>query len=246
MIRTVIIEDNDRLQMDMSRLVSQQPGFRVDGVAASVTSAIEVIQEFQPDLVLLDVTLQGGNAFDVLEKTMHLNFKIIFFTAFHEYAIKAIKYGALDYLMKPLNETEVIAALEKVSKDYFNKEQVNIAVQEFTQKNIHRKVVLKTERVIQIVTLDEIIYCHSDNGYTTFYLTNGRKILTSKYLKEYEEFLPETYFLRTHQSYLVNKSFIEQYRTEGSLGFLILKDHSEIPVAYRKRELIKMFLNSKD
>jgi two-component system LytT family response regulator len=240
MIRTVIIEDNDRLRLDMSNLVSRQPGFRVEGAASSVNGAIKIIQEIQPDLVLLDVSLQGGTAFDVLEKTLHLNFKIIFFTAFHEYAIKAIKAGALDYLLKPVNEIELLVALEKIPKNHYNKEQVNIAVQEFTHKSPSNKVVIRSQNYFQVVSFDEIIYCHSDNGYTTFYLTNGRKILTSKYLKEYGEQLPETIFLRPHQSYLVNTSFIDRYRLDG---FLILKDNSEIPVAIRKRESVREFLN---
>jgi two-component system LytT family response regulator len=241
MIKTAVIEDNKRLQKEIVAMVENVPGFRVEGTAGSVANAVDLIISKQPDLLLLDVALQDGSAFEILEKTIHLNYQIIFLTAHHEYALKAIKFGALDYLIKPLDEIEFYVALRKITKEHNQKEQIKIALEAFSEKSKNNRLVLHSSNRFQIVTLDQIIYCQSDNGYTTFHLVGDKKILTSKYLKEYEDVLSNTDFLRVHQSYLVNKKFIEVYMD----GNLILNDNSQIPVSHRKRELIMEFLKGK-
>lgn len=242
MIRTAVIEDNFRLQQEIVEMVNKVPGFIVDGSADGVATGISLLNQKHPDLLLLDIALQDGTAFDILEATIYLNYKIIFLTAFEQYAIKAIKYGALDYLIKPLNESEFSDALRKVAREHSYKEQVSIALEAYTQNKQNARLVLRTTDHFQIISLDEIIYCHSDNGYTTFHLIGNRSVLTSKYLKEYEDVLPPNIFIRPHQSYFVNKAFIEFYHPDG---WLTLKDKTIIPVAHRKRELIMEFIKGK-
>lgn len=240
MIRVVIIDDEPAIRKDTQALLQQQPGFIVAATCGSVQEAKILIPATQPDLLLLDIELQDGTGFDILQQ-VEIHCRVIFITAYHEYAIRAIKYGALDYLLKPLDEEELKAALDKVrrsSLDQPQQEQLALAKQSFQQQGMQNRIVLRSQQYLQIVPFEEILYCQSDAGYTTFFLTDQRKIVVSKSIKDYEELLPN-WFIRPHQSYLVNHNYIDRYHKDG---YLVLRNGVEIPVATRRKEIIIEYL----
>jgi len=236
--RVVIIDDQPAIRTDAAALMKMQENYVVVGACGSVQEALTVIPATEPDLLLLDISLGDGSGFDILEKFSPIPFKVIFLTAHTEYALKAIKFGALDYLLKPINENELQTALNKVVPS--SRDQVSIARQQFQHPGTPNRIVLRSQQYLHAIEINEIIYCHSHEGYTTFYLRDGKKILTSRHLKEYEEMLPSIQFLRTHQSYLINTQFIDKYQKED--GYLILRDGTQIPVASRRiSEIIEYF-----
>jgi len=242
MIRTLIIEDEPAIRKEIAYLVNQQTDFRLLGTAASVKDALKLIGDTQPDLVLMDIQLTDGTAFDILDQLNEVTFKIIFITAYNHFAIKAIKYGSLDYLLKPLDESELKAVMQSIviKQDddlYTQQQKLSIAASQNQpdESNLESRMILATQESLQVIQLKDIVYCQSDGGYTWFYLVSGEKILISKPLKYYDELLPEEWFLRPHQSYLVNIIYVDKYM---KVGDLILKNKKEIPVSTRRKEYI--------
>jgi len=182
-----------------------------------------------------------GNAFDLLEQLAPANFKVIFLTAYEKHAIRAIKFGALDYLLKPLDETELQAAITRIPDSRpTTTDHYRIAQQRFKQGTAASRIVLNSQKDSLVVELQDIMYCHSHAGYTTFHLSGNKKIITSRHLKEYEDILPASSFVRPHKSYLVNSSYVSKFQKDG---MLVLKDGTAIPVAVRRRYTITGFLN---
>ena len=242
LVRVVIVEDQPTIRTHIQTLIQRQHGFIVVGTCGSVKEAVILIPSTQPDLLMLDISLSDGNAFDILQN-ISLDFKVIFLTAHKEHAIRAIKYGALDYLLKPIDETELQQALEKVKKvNSIKAEQVDFIEQHYKKNTDPQQLVLPSHQFLQIVNIDEIVYCQSDAGYTTFFMADGRKMLTSKYLKEYEELLPVNNFVRTHQSYIVNRRYIDRFHKEDN--YLVLRDGSKIPVSVRRKDVVRNYLTN--
>ncbi|ATL49936.1 DNA-binding response regulator [Chitinophaga caeni] len=241
MIKTIIIEDEPAIQKEIEWLVNQEEDLELVGTAGTVFSATELIRTQQPDLALMDIQLTDGTIFDVLQQLDDIPFQVIFITAYNHYAIKAIKLGALDYLLKPLDEKELQEALGKVRAKNFDPstQQQQISVAESRLKNemlsLEDPMVLHTLEYLQVLQLKEIIYLKSEGSYTNFILTGNRKIMVSKPLKYYQDLLPERWFLRPHQSYLVNTTLIDRYI---KTGYIILKDKTQIPVSVRKKEAV--------
>jgi two-component system LytT family response regulator len=240
MIRVVIIDDEPAIRKDTQSLMQQQPGFVVVGMCGSVQEANIIIPATQPDLLLLDIQLPDGTGFDILQ-SLQTPCKVIFITAYHDHALRAIKYGALDYLLKPLDKEELETALAKLGQSNVaqpQQDQLSIARQSFQQGALPNRIVLRSQQYLQVVPFEEIMYCQSDAGYTTFFLTGNRKIVVSKSIKEYEELLP-AYFMRPHQSYLVNHHFIDRYHKDG---YLVLRNDTEIPVSTRRKDFVNEYL----
>jgi len=242
MIRTLIIEDEPAVRKEIEYLVKQEQEFILLGSETNVKDALTLIKATQPQLVLMDIQLTDGTAFDILDQLNEINFQIIFITAYNHFAIKAIKYGSLDYLLKPLDETELRTAMQRVASQQGNsllqqQQQLMIAgsQKQTGQSDMESRMVLATQESLQVIQLKDIVYCQSEGGYTWFNLTSGEKILISKPLKYYDDLLPEEWFLRPHQSYLVNIKYVDKYL---KVGDLILKDKTEIPVSSRRREQI--------
>ncbi len=243
MIRTLIIDDEPAIRKDIEWLLQRHPGFVVLGSCGSVADARVMIPNTAPDLLLLDIELSDGTGFDLLRDLPDRPFRVIFITAYNQHAIRAIKFGAYDYLLKPVDEDELTAALERLrsEKESISKIQFEVAESHLQNKRpgLQHRIVLRSQQYLQVVAFDEILYCQSDGSYTTFFLSDKRKITVSKPIKEYEELLPENWFIRTHQSYIVNHHFIDRFLKDG---LIILRDGTEIPVATRKREYIRQFL----
>lgn len=238
-----IVEDEPAVRKELVWLVSQEQDFNLVGTATNVKDGLALIKEKAPQLVLMDIQLTDGTAFDLLNQLANVNFKIIFITAYNHFAIKAIKYGALDYLLKPLQESELKIALDNFKKNVHHKEeqqqQQQLAIANHLnsdgQVNPESRIVIHSMDYLQVLQLKDIVYCMSDGSYTTFFLTENRKIMTSRPLKHYEELLPEQWFVRPHQSYLVNLTYVDKLIKSG---LLILKNKTEIPVSIRKKDYV--------
>lgn len=241
MLQTIIIEDEPAIRKEIEWLVNKEEDLELTGTSGTVFGAIEVIRKQNPDLVLMDIQLTDGTAFDVLQGLDSIPFQVIFITAYNHYAIKAIKFGALDYLLKPLDEKELQTALTKVRGKNFDQtvqqQQISVSSSQFKNEELglEDQIVLHTMEYLQVLQLKEIIYLKSEGSYTNFVLTDNRKIMVSKPLKHYQDLLPEKWFLRSHQSFLINTTFIDRYI---KTGYIILKDKTQIPVSVRKKELV--------
>jgi two-component system LytT family response regulator len=246
MIKVVIVDDEPENRSQNKQLLTRNfPNIDVVAEAGSVDSAVEKIKKHRPHLVLMDIEIIGGTGFNILQQLKPYNFKVIFITAFNDFALKAIKFSAMDYLVKPIDEYEFIQAIEKAlsqieSDDNFNK-QNEYLLDFFKKQNQLGNIILRTSEAIHLVEISEIVYCKSDNAYTSFFLTSGEVIIVSKNLKEYSQMLNDYGFLRPHQSYLVNLKYIKKVdKSDG--GFVVLKNGKEIPVSVRqKKKLIEIF-----
>lgn len=247
MIKAVIIDDEPELrELNRSLLAKNFDEIEISGTAGAVDEAIELIDNLQPQLILLDIRLTDGTGFQILQKIKSYKYNVIFITAYSEFAIKAIKLSAIDYILKPINEKEFCQAVERALES-INSSKIQAQVETFfnyyERRTQNRRIVLKTTESISIVEISEIIYCRSDNTYTTFYLNNKEKILISRPMKEYEELLSEYGFFRPHQSFLVNLQYILRLdKSDG--GFLILRDHTEIPVSIRRKSRLIQVLEN--
>jgi two-component system LytT family response regulator len=240
--KVLIVEDQPRVRKDLEVLVRQQAGFMVVGSCGSVKEAIELILSTVPEIVLLDVSLEDGDAFDILDKFPKMPFKVIFLTGSKEHAFRAIKIDAVDYLLKPVDSNELKQALDKAVQA--TPIPVELLYKALNRSDTQDRIVIRSTEYWQTVVFSDILYCHGDSVYTTFFLTDNRKLVTSKHLKYYEEHLPTNWFLRPHQSYIVNHHYIEGYRHRRDDLILILKGGIEIPVAWRRRHLVITFFNN--
>lgn len=245
-MKVLIIDDEKRTRELIAKMIDS---FELDitcfPVGENVQSGIQAIQEIQPDLVLLDIQMPDGTGFELLNSIENRNFEVIFITAFEEYALKAIKFSALDYVLKPIDGDELLAALKKaigaINKKV-DKQQIE-ALNHNIQTNAKKRLVLKTHESVHVVELEDIIRCEADRNYTFFFLKDKRKILVSKTLKEYETLLPPSMFFRVQQSHLVNVNYVDRFDKKNG-GSVVMKDNTEVPLSPAKKEaFFKMLEN---
>lgn len=236
MISIAVVDDEARARETIIDILGLSPvELSIVGEADSVNSAYELIVSKSPDLILLDINLPDGTGFDLLKKFDKVLFKVVFITAHQEYALKAFKYSAVDYIMKPITAAELLGAVENVN-DGLNKEETALKLNTLLL-NLEKlkKIVLKTAESIHIINVSQIIRCEADVNYTTFFLADGKKLMVSKPLKEYDELLGTAGFFRTHQSHLVNLEHISRYdKTDG--GYLVMDNNVIVPVSVRKKD----------
>jgi two-component system LytT family response regulator len=247
MIKTIIVEDEQK-SMDMLAGIIQKhcPELSLVGMARSVKEGVELIETLAPELVFLDISMPDGSGFDLLEKVSGLKFEIIFATASDQHAIKAIKYSACDYLLKPIDIEELINAAQKVVKRKNavpNMENLQFLIQHLKRADeSFQKITLPTGNAYEIVNIKDIIRCEADGSYTTFYLSDKRKLMISAGLKHYEELLPETDFIRVHHHHLINMNQVVRFLKEDG-GYAIMSDGSKIEISRRKKEAFMERLN---
>lgn len=246
MIRALVIDDENRTRELISKMINSF-GLEINAISSgeSVSSGLAAIEEHNPDVVFLDIQMPDGTGFDLLKAIPNKNFEVVFITAHEEFAIKAIKFSALDYILKPIDPEELKQTVVRVLQTIENKkdEKQFEALQYNLQSSQKRKLVLKTQESIHIVELDTIIRCEADKNYTSFFLTGGKKIIVSRTLKEYENLLNGYNFLRVQQSHLINLDFVARY-DKGNGGSVIMKDDSEVPLSPAKRELFFKILEN--
>ncbi|MDN3618981.1 LytTR family DNA-binding domain-containing protein [Polaribacter undariae] len=244
---TAILVDDMPVALEMlaTDVSNNHPEIKIIGKAKSVVEAAKLLRKQQPDILFLDIMLGDGTGFDILEIFPDLKSKIIFVTASDAFAIKAFKFAAIDYILKPYSDEDLAISIEKAqSQIQPDKEQLHVLQEAVTAPNNKpNKISLHTSEKIIVVNIENIIRCKSDNNYTTFYFKDNSKILVSKTLKYYADMLKEVGFLRVHQSHLVNTTFIKEFiKSDG--GYLMLTEGSNIPVSVRKRTEVLEELNS--
>lgn len=246
MKKALIIDDENRTRELIAKMITSF-GFDIEAIPAgeNVQSGIKAIEEIKPDIVFLDIQMPDGTGFDVLKSVKNKNFEVVFITAHEEFAIKAIKFSALDYLLKPIDPSELRAAVEKAIKAVDDKKEDSQfeALQNNIQPSQKRRLVLKTQESVYVVELHEIIRCEADRNYTSFFLVGGKKILVSKTLKEYETLLSSHNFLRVQQSHLINLDYVDRY-DKGNGGSVVMKDGSEVPLSPAKRDIFFKILEN--
>jgi two-component system, LytTR family, response regulator len=204
-------------------------------------AALKFIDEQKPQLVFLDIEMPGMNGFELLEACDERNFEVVFTTAYNEYAIKAIRHSALDYLLKPVNKNELVEAVERVGegKTTGSSSRVNMLLDLLGNKKSRGKIALPTMEGLIVIDPVDILYCESESAYTRFFMTDKRCITVSKVLKDAEALLTDKGFFRVHASYLINMSYVERY-IRGDRGEVIMSNGKNIPVSRTKR---RDFLN---
>lgn len=244
MLRTIVIDDEPNARQVVKNIVELYcSSAEVVGEAESVKSGVKMIGELKPDLVLLDIKMPDGTGFDLLKKVVNVDFHFIFITAFEEFAIKAIKQSALDYIVKPINTNELVSAIEKANltplKESDQLSKLDTFDHNSDKDSANKRLILNTQDSIYVVQIEDIISCKADKNYTEVNVLNKKKLVISKTLKDFEDMLVGCGFFRTHQSYLVNLKYINRYE-KGLGGTIIMQDLSRIPVSSRKKDA---FLN---
>lgn len=246
MIRALIVDDELHCRENLQMLVEDFcPEVQLVGTAPSADKAKEILESDDVDLVFLDIMMPKTDGFGLLDSLNKRNFAIVFTTAHSEFAMKAIKTGAIDYLQKPIDITELQEAVKKVGEktksnqniqeveDTVKKVLAQMGVDQGTQHSTTNEIAIPTREGLEIVRHKEIVRLEGNDSYTTIYLSDGRKFLSSKTIKVYESHLPERYFMRVHKSHVLNLSYLKAFsRTGGNIA--VLRNGDQVPVARRK------------
>lgn len=245
MIKAIIVDDEPNCCEILATLLERYcPQVKVADICYSGKTALTAIIETNPDIVFLDIEMPHMNGFELLEKLQSVNFKLIFTTSYDQYAIKAIRFSALDYLLKPIDREELQNAVKKamLSIDQPIPQQFEVLMQKINKTgNGGQKIALPTMEGLLMIAIDSIISCASERNYSILYLKEKKKIVISRPLKEMEELLEDHSFLRVHHSYMVNLKEISKYiRGEG--GYLIMSDGSNVDISRSKKEILMLKL----
>lgn len=243
MIKAILIDDIEQARITFKKdLEVYATNVEIIGEASGVVEGAKLLKTMTPDILFLDIQMQDGSGFDLLDILPEINFKIIFITASDAYAIKAFRYAAIDYLLKPVDPDELVAAMEKYRNNKAD-ESEKYKLLNYSLKNSNRpneRLALHAQDKIHIVDIATILRCESNVNYTEFFFKDAKRIVVSKTLKEFEDILSDQGFYRVHQSHLVNTKMIKEFvKVEG--GHLIMSDGKMVPVSTRKRaEVVRM------
>jgi two-component system LytT family response regulator len=246
MIRAIIVEDEVTARETLSDLLLHYcPQVAILALTDSVKSAVPLIKMHHPELVFLDIEMPFENGFQLFEKFPHQNFCVIFITAYDQYAIKAIKFSAMDYLLKPVNPDELIVAIEKMQhRKLIEEEQrkkIDVLLNSLDHSKKLKQIALPSSKGSVFVDVDTIVRCSADSNYTRFHLSDGKSHLITKNLGEYEELMSGHHFFRVHHSHLVNLNHIKTY-IRGNGGYVVMSDLVQVEVSRRKKgEFLKIF-----
>lgn len=242
MLKLILIDDEERVRLALAQMLHlYHPEYEVVASCSTLSSAIEAIRQQPPDVVLVDIEIGHENGFGIFKAFPKPSFKVIFITAYQQYAIQAFRFAALDYLLKPI-QADLLADTLKRATEELQRDKLNLRLDAFLHNTSSppkagKKIVLKTAESIHLVELNTIMYCEADGGYTNFYLSDKSRIMVSTTLGEYEELFESFGYCRIHQSYLLNLHYFKRYdKADG--GMAILKDNSKLPVATRKKDLL--------
>jgi len=247
MAKIMIIDDETHCLNVLNKLIKKvHPDYEITGSFNNPAEGLECIRNHPPDLLFLDIEMPVLNGFALLDKILPIDFDIIFTTAYDQYAIRAFQYSAINYLLKPITEKNIVQALsnwekrrKKTSMEQWQMLQNNLSE---TEKDIS-KIALPTGVGYHIVEIKDIVRCESDNTYTNFFFEDDNKLLICRTLKEIEEMLGEYGFLRVHQSHLINPNFVKGILKQDG-GSVVMKDDKEIPVSRQKRREMNGILES--
>jgi two-component system, LytTR family, response regulator len=244
-MKTIIIDD----ELDCVKLLSLQlkltcPEINIVAECTQSLEGIKLIQDLKPDIVFLDIEMPRLNGFQMLEALGEINFSLVFVTAYDKFAVKAFRYAAIDYLLKPIETKELQDCIKKIEKQLkTDQRQLDMLKSQYSpNKKIHPdKIALPFQNGVSFVLVEEIIYCEADDNYTKFYLKNGQVCLVSKTLRDIQETLEERNFLRVHRQFLINLNHINRY-VKGEGNYLVMTNEVSIPVARNQKEkLVERF-----
>jgi two-component system, LytTR family, response regulator len=237
-MRTLIIDDEADCR-NATRLTIKKycPDVQIIGEATGVTEGLMAIKNLNPDLVLLDVQMQDGTGFDLVEKLGHFGFKLIFITSFDQFALKAFRCSAIDYVLKPIEPEIMIRAIAKARETQTSKQiqqQVEILL---NREKTPQRLALPVQDGLIMIEVEQVAYCGSNSNYTTFFMANGSKHVVSRTMKDFEDLFPETLFMRIHKSYLVNVKFITRY-IKGDGGEVVMHNKAQLPVSRMRKDAL--------
>lgn len=246
-MKAIIIDDEPNNISNLQLMLAAHcAAVKVVDTAINADEGRQAILLHQPDIVFLDIQMPGKNGFELLQSLPNPGFEVIFVTGFDKYGIQAVKFSAIDYLLKPIVTAELIAAVERAVQKTENKKRNNqlenllAFLQEKNNKGEH-KIALPSAKEIRFVNPHDIMYCEANNNYTIFYLASGEKLTISKPLFEYDELLEAYGFIRCHNSYLVNSFFVKSMVKENG-DALVLENECQVPVSRQKRDFVKKSL----
>jgi two-component system LytT family response regulator len=246
MINAVVVEDENRtLDLIVRTVETYSPNVSIVARANDMKSGIGAINEHEPDLVLLDIKLKDGSGFELIDHFNPPDFKTIFISSYADYAIKAIKYNAIDYILKPVKEEGLAQAIKKADDliRYEEKLQAKALGESLKNLNNDHRLVLKSSDQVHLININDIIHVEADGNYSIFYLTEDRKVMASKSTKEYEESLFDQGFHRIHKSHIVNINKMSYFdKVDG--GTLVMCNGDQVPVASRKRDILMELFDS--
>ncbi|MBT1706393.1 LytR/AlgR family response regulator transcription factor [Chryseosolibacter indicus] len=236
--KTVIIEDEEKSLYVLEELIGQYaPDFQLCGTASHVDNAIELIANVSPQVVFMDIRIADGTGFDVLQQLTHRNFELVMVTAYESHALEAFRFAAIDYILKPIGIQEFELAVERVRKRLWDKNHaatVDLLIHTLKRQDQEKKLSIATLTGYEFVDPNEIIWCKSDNAYTTFYLNNKTKLTSSRNIGFYERILSIQNFYRINHSIMINTHFIKSY-VKGKGGYVIMQDGTQLEVSQRKK-----------
>ena len=237
-MKAVLIDDEPKNIRVLKKLLTEFcPQVSIVGEASGIEDALPVIRQGQPDVVFLDIEMPYGNAFDLLDKLIPIEFEVIFITAFDSYALRAFKYSALDYLLKPVSIEELVTAVNRVEKKLQHNTNAHLLnlLSNIGQQPDRQRIAIPQKDEIFFIQVGEIVYCEASGGYTRIFRHGGKTFVSSRAIREYEEILPQEIFLRIHNSYIVNLRFVKKYQ-KGRGGMVEMENGATIEVAARRRE----------
>ena len=238
-MKALIVDDEPKARKNLLNLLTEYcPNVDVINAVGTVDDAVDVINQNDIDLLFLDIEMDGETGFDLLERFEEIDFTIIFITAHDEYALKAFKFSAIDYLLKPVDIDDLKGAVDKVeSRKHItsNKAQLDYLMDQLKTNQPPPKLIVHTSESLVFVDFVDIMRCESDEGYTTVHLVNAKPILSSKNIKYFEDLLETRSFFRIHRSHLINLRMVKEYiKNDG--GYVVMKDNAILPVSRRKRQ----------
>jgi two-component system LytT family response regulator len=246
-MRAIIVDDEQNNVDNLLILLEKHcPQVAVVATANNAVDGKKLIQELHPDILFLDIQMPGQNGFGLLSSLSSYSFEVIFVTGFDQYSIQAIRFSALDYLLKPIDHLELESAVKRAELKFLQKSQ-NLQLENLMkllhqgQQRIEHRIALPSAKETRFIKTSQIIRCEAENNYTVFFLAGGEKLVVSKPMFEYDELLADYGFIRCHNSHLVNKAYVKSWIREDS-GYLLLEDGIQVPISRQKREQIKLAL----
>ncbi|MDX1629175.1 MAG: LytTR family DNA-binding domain-containing protein [Fulvivirga sp.] len=239
MLNAIIVEDEKHSRETLKNLITEFcEGVTIMGMAENVEQAIREIESKKPDLVFLDIELQTGTGFDVLKALDYLHFDVIFTTAFEHYAIKAIKFSSIDYLLKPIDIDELQQAIDKARQkkgSEKHKDQLELLLKNLNHSSTKNRICLSTSDGIEFIQVNDIVLCEANGSYTNFYIEPDQKLVVSKNLKEYERLLEDHQFMRVHNSFLINLGKVKKFvKSEG--GYILMNNDKQVSISQGRRD----------
>lgn len=236
-LRVAIVDDEVDARIILRNFLTNFcPEVEVVGEAEGIVTGVRLLKESQPDVLLLDIQMDDGTGFELLDKITKPSFQVVFTTAFDQYALKAFRYSAIDYLLKPIDPDDLIRVIDRLNsqvREKITSEQISHLSDGF-QHNKFDKIALPSSEGLVFLALEDIINLESDGNYTTFFVQSAEKVIISQNIKEFEQILPSHQFFRPHQSHIINLQFVKKFLREDG-GYALLENGRKVPVSRRKK-----------